>query len=288
MHKPRTKALSAIAAVVALAAPLIATPGAQAAALPVHRLYSTALGDHLFTTNPVEYQNLRKAGWRDEGIAFQSSADGKPAYRLYGNGRHLFTPSIGERDILLRAGWRDEGIAFNYPDGGATVWRVYNPANGDHMITASLGERNALVSAGWNYEGVSFGVADDSWSTLPVYKSIRTGASCNAVDLAGCQRLTDSLRHTDLWLDDTWDKGTSDPADDVHVYGHHRYAGSDWLDNAASKTNAIVLVNGRRYRITGEERDKATQFVNYGTWLSTCKYYGSEQFDHDVRIEPVA
>ncbi|MBR4455175.1 MAG: mannosyl-glycoprotein endo-beta-N-acetylglucosamidase, partial [Solobacterium sp.] len=74
-------------------------------------------GDHHYTGNAKERNNLEAQGWKYEGIAWYSSgSDGVPQYRLYNpnavSGSHHYTASKEERAQLEAAGWKYEGIGF--------------------------------------------------------------------------------------------------------------------------------------------------------------------------------
>lgn len=81
----------------------------------VYRLYNPAVNDHLFTKNQVEYDQLKAAGWNDEGIAFYAPTSGTvKVHRLYDNysRRHHFTADENEYVTLKARGWGDEGVTF--------------------------------------------------------------------------------------------------------------------------------------------------------------------------------
>lgn len=122
----------------------------------VYRLYNKNAGEHFFTANVEEGNNLLSLGWSYEGIAwkFPEGAD-TPVYRLYNPyaGNHFFTTNDTERVILANHGWIDEGIAF-YSGGANSVFRLYN--DGFHMFTAEERERDALKVLGWKSEGTAW------------------------------------------------------------------------------------------------------------------------------------
>ena len=128
----------------------------------MYRLYNPNSGEHFYTASAGERDNLKKVGWRYEGIAWNApSISGTPVYRLYNpnGGDHHYTTSSSERQYLIKVGWRDESIGW-YSDEGKSVpvYRQYNPnaKTGSHNFTTSLDENNYLVKQGWKGEGIAW------------------------------------------------------------------------------------------------------------------------------------
>ncbi|SEO52425.1 hypothetical protein [Denitrobacterium detoxificans] len=143
----------------------IATTKAEVKSAAVYRLYNPNSGEHFFTMSESEYENVKAAGWNDEGVAWQAPLEGAEVYRLYNpnGGDHHFTMSVEERDMLKKLGWNDEGVAFCSADeSGVPVHRLYNPNGlaGNHMFTASQDESDFVKAAGWNYEGIGWYAAN--------------------------------------------------------------------------------------------------------------------------------
>ena len=139
--------------------------------LPVHavdggvdmyRLYNPNSGEHFYTSNASERDNLRRVGWNYEGIGWVAPNYSEyPVYRLYNQygGEHHYTLSVDEKNNLIRLGWKDEGIGWYSanPNDASSIplKREYNPnafAN-NHNYTTSVEEHNYLVSLGWRDEG---------------------------------------------------------------------------------------------------------------------------------------
>lgn len=88
----------------------------------VIRLYNPNSGEHFYTTDYDELDNLLSLGWKLENAAWvavlptESNAELEvnPVYRLYnGNGgEHFFTADENEKNHLVSVGWKCEGIAF--------------------------------------------------------------------------------------------------------------------------------------------------------------------------------
>ncbi len=132
----------------------------------MYRLYNPNSGEHFYTSNVGERNNLISLGWNYEGVGWTApSKSSTPVYRLYNKngGEHHYTASVTERDRLVSLGWNYEGIGWNSDDAqGVPIYRQYNPnafAN-NHNYTASKTENDRLVSYGWRYEGIGwYGVA---------------------------------------------------------------------------------------------------------------------------------
>lgn len=125
----------------------------------VYRVYNLSRHVHHYTKNYSEMQTLTSGGWRYEGVAFETTANGHAVYRLYNpkDGNHLFTCNGREKQKVLSSGWRDEGIAWYVREGASTpVYRSYNPNSRDHVYTASRSERDAISRASWRQEGVAW------------------------------------------------------------------------------------------------------------------------------------
>lgn len=127
----------------------------------IYRVYNPNSGEHHYTSNIGERDNLVKVGWANEGEAWDAPDQGTPVYRLYNpnSGDHHYTLDVGERDNLVKVGWQDEGVAFQSDlKKEVPIYRLYNPhANtGSHHYTYSLAEVNSLKKAGWSDEGIAF------------------------------------------------------------------------------------------------------------------------------------
>ena len=128
----------------------------------VYRLYNPYSGEHFYTTSAYEYEQVQKAGWNGEGVAWSAPAQGgESVYRLYNpyGGDHHYTTSINERDCLMNLGWNYEGIAFyGATEDDSPVARLYNPYSsaGAHLFTMSEFEANAVEQAGWIREGTGW------------------------------------------------------------------------------------------------------------------------------------
>ena len=133
------------------------TQGSQS----MHRLYNPNSGEHFYTASTSERDNLKRLGWRYEGVGWMAPTSGAEVYRLYNpnGGDHHYTMSTSERDGLRKLGWRYEGVGW-YSDASKTtpLYRQYNPnaKSGSHNYTTSKAENNFLVKAGWRGEGIGW------------------------------------------------------------------------------------------------------------------------------------
>lgn len=158
----------------------------------MYRLYNPNSGEHFYTSNSVERNNLIGYGWTYEGIGWTAPKSSKtPVYRLYNPnaGDHHYTTAAAEKDKLNNLGWIYEGIGW-YSDDAKSVplYRQYNPnaLAGSHNFTTSLEENDKLKSYGWIPEGIGwYGVSHTShtWATVEYAdesktNSIRTADFC--------------------------------------------------------------------------------------------------------------
>lgn len=140
---------------------LIGSAHANAATKDMYRLYNPNSGEHFYTANPKERDNVRKAGWIYEGIGWYAPDSGDPVYRLYNPnaGDHHYTKDSKERDHLKKVGWRYEGVGW-YSDKKKTIplYRAYNPnaKAGSHNYTVNKAEQNNLIRVGWRNEGIAW------------------------------------------------------------------------------------------------------------------------------------
>lgn len=148
----------------------------DAGSVEMLRLYNPNTGEHFYTGDEAERDNLTSLGWRYEGSGWVApKRSSQPVYRLYSGTDHHYTTSASERNSLMKAGWADEGIGW-YSDTAETVklYRLYNPNvdpgatwfnSGSHHYTTSEDERDRLVEEGWTYEGVGWGALEGGTST---------------------------------------------------------------------------------------------------------------------------
>lgn len=143
------------------------------------RLYNPNSGEHFYTSNTDERNNVYNHGWRMEGYGWCAPSEStNPVYRMYNPnaGDHHYTLDVNERDVLVTKGWRYEGVGW-YSDDNQTVpvYREYNPnaRTGTHNFTTNMEEHVNLISAGWIDEGVAwyasdYGGSDDYGQPLPI------------------------------------------------------------------------------------------------------------------------
>ena len=132
----------------------------------MHRLYNPNSGEHFYTADVNEKNNLVSVGWKYEGIGWNApETSDKPVYRLYNQngGEHHYTLDASERDFLVSLGWKFEDIGWYSADtDGIPLYRQYNPnafAN-NHNYTADKFENDWLVGLGRKAEGIGwYGVA---------------------------------------------------------------------------------------------------------------------------------
>lgn len=147
----------------------------SASAATLLRVYNPNSGEHHYTANVNERNHLVKAGWRNEGTAWNTPEKGAVVYRLYNPnaGDHHYSTNLNEKNHLVKVGWRYEGIAWQ-SGGSIPVYRLYNPnaKTGTHHYTPIVSEKNNLVQHGWKYEGIGF-YAEKNSPTKPTQPKIR-------------------------------------------------------------------------------------------------------------------
>ena len=131
------------------------------AAKNMHRLYNPNSGEHFYTADTNEKNNILKHGWRYEGIAWTAPDSGNNVYRLYNpnSGEHHYTTGVNEKNHLVKVGWRYEGVGWKSDTyKGQALHRLYNPNGGagSHHYTKDLNERNHLLKVGWRNENIGW------------------------------------------------------------------------------------------------------------------------------------
>lgn len=116
---------------------------AKAAKIAIYRVYNPNSGEHFYTLVAGERDNLKKHGWRYEGIAWKTPKTGQTMYRVFnpnarGAGSHHYTMLVSERNDLVKRGWRNEGIAW-YTAGGSQSVASYILLNAPYINQNSAG-----------------------------------------------------------------------------------------------------------------------------------------------------
>ena len=142
-----------------------ATPAEPVSVVTMWRLYNPNSGEHFYTGNTAERDNLIRLGRHDEHVGWVAPAKSSdPVYRLYNPnaGDHHYTMNAAERDMLVRAGWKYEGIGWYSATasvkGRKPLYRQYNPnaRAGAHNYTLFKAENDHLVRVGWRAEGLAW------------------------------------------------------------------------------------------------------------------------------------
>ncbi|MDH6363359.1 hypothetical protein M2139_000221 [Enterococcus sp. PF1-24] len=131
--------------------------------IPIYRLYNKNSGEHLYTPIESERDNLKKLGWKSEGVAWYAPQASKNAAvaRLYNPnaGDHFYTSDSSEINYLVSVGWSKDALSFaTAGKEDSAVYRLYNPNAhaGAHHYTLSTTERDQLIAVGWKDEGTAF------------------------------------------------------------------------------------------------------------------------------------
>ena len=130
---------------------------AETESVPIYRRYNPGNGEHFYTTNKDEADNLVILhGWHDEGIGWYAPKNktdcGDPVYRFFNPalGIHRYTTDKTEREALLRYGWNAEGVlCYSMKKGGIPVYRLWNPNNEQENYTLYPAEAVMNIRHGW-------------------------------------------------------------------------------------------------------------------------------------------
>lgn len=139
----------------------------------MHRLYNPFTGEHFYTHDLDERDELVSYGWIYENIGWVAPEVSKtPVYRLFNpyTSDHHYTTSSGERSTMVSAGWVDEGVGWYSDDNEAVaLYREFNPYEtiGTHNYTTSKEEHDALVSIGWLGEGIAWYALNPDAPAMP-------------------------------------------------------------------------------------------------------------------------
>jgi len=146
-------------------------PTGNATQVAVYRLYSPVTLEHLYTTDPNEYNTLESyvGTWNAEGQVFSEYSGpatvggvaDEPYYRLYNPSvlQHLWTTDLNEYTVLATEGWNQEGIVgYVFPTAVpamASCTPLYRlRAPNVHVWTTTLNEYDTLQTEGWTGEGI--------------------------------------------------------------------------------------------------------------------------------------
>ena len=200
--------------------------------IDMYRLYNPNSGEHFYTSNTDERDNLRRLGWNYEGIGWVAPSYSEyPVYRLYNQygGEHHYTMSIEEKNNLMRLGWSYEGIGWYSanPNDSASIplKREYNPnafAN-NHNYTTGIDEHNMLISIGWKDEGnawyaIGYGRSD----SLPDISNNTTSSSSSS---SSGNYYTNNNNVCNICVDGTPASGNPDAKGRANAcYGHQGFA----------------------------------------------------------------
>lgn len=164
------------------------------------RLYNPWTGEHLFSENGYEVQNLSENGWNFEQFAWKGEGDAQ-VYRLYNpwgrGGDHHYTTDKTEVENCIKNGWSlDEGagltVSSTQKAGYLPVYRLYNPYEKDHYhhFTTDKNEADARIADGWRYEGIAWYVAPVEMVEEGGTLSPKGAGDSTSTDGAGIYNLT--------------------------------------------------------------------------------------------------
>lgn len=249
----------------------------SSSAVVMYRLYNPNSGEHFYTGNLGERDNLINAGWSYEGIGWTAPAKSDtPVYRLYNPnaGDHHYTMSVEEKDYLVSIGWKYEGIGWYSDDSKSVpIYRQYNPnaVSGSHNYSVNKSENDYLVSLGWREEGIG-------WYGINVYIITQYGDYARATQMF--YTIEDSAKNLVI-IDGGWDYETDAVREVIAKHNNHVNAWIithphpdhvDAFNEIAANPSDIVIdevytVDGNydRYKETATAYD---EFETYETFMS--------------------
>lgn len=245
----------------------------------MYRLYNHNSGEHFYTKDGTEKQNLVNVGWKDEGIGWYAPTEGSPVYRLYNSnaGDHHYTLSKKEKDNLVKVGWKYEGIGWYSADTttGEKLYRAYNPnaRAGSHNYTRSWEEQSSLIKVGWKDEGIAWYGIKQANPTITGVSDTVLNQTTESIDSLKGVKATDFLGKTL--------KVTVSGEINYKVAGTYTltYTAVDSYGNKATKTRKVTLNAVANPTITGIknlEFKKSSNNFNYDSGVKATDYSGQE------------
>ena len=167
------------------------TPTPPANSVQMYRVYNPNSGEHFYTQNVAEKNNLVSKGWKYEGIGWNGPTSGNPVYRLYNPnaGDHHYTLHAYEKDNLIKKGWRYEGISWYSLGGAQPIAPVERTLNVPYVsqyvpVFSPWGCAGASMTMLLRYKGktVDLKYVQDN---LPMYPNDKGGQKGNVYTGAG-------------------------------------------------------------------------------------------------------
>ena len=148
-------------------------PVTPTALTPVYRFYNAVNGEHFYTDNSLERDNVIATlpVLQYEGPVFQvyaaQTATASPVYRFFNHndGTHFYTISAAERDNVIATlpAFDYEGTAWYAQtaadgSGDTPLYRFFDTVYGTHFYTMSAAERDYVLASipVLRYEGVAY------------------------------------------------------------------------------------------------------------------------------------
>ena len=245
----------------------------------MYRLYNHNSGEHFYTKDGTEKQNLVNVGWKYEGIGWYAPTEGSPVYRLYNSnaGDHHYTLSKKEKDNLVKVGWKYEGIGWYSADTttGEKLYRAYNPnaRAGSHNYTRSWEEQSSLIKVGWKDEGIAWYGIKQANPTITGVTDTVLNQTTESIDSLKGVKATDFLGTTL--------KVTVSGEINYKVAGTYTltYTAVDSYGNKATKTRKVTVNAVANPTITGIknlEFKKSSNNFNYDSGVKATDYSGQE------------
>lgn len=279
---------------------IVFSAGILLGAMPVHasdetvtvyRLYNRNTGEHLYTVNSAEKDNLKAAGWADEGIGWYGCTSGDPVYRLYNpnvrGGDHYYTVNKAEADGLTARGWRMDngGKPAFYSAGDVNLYVAYNPnaSSGAHNYTTSDSEQSSLLSSGWKYGAVAWKVAAPGKTNQTINTNTSGATAGQRAALAKAKDYLDFMAYSYQGLIDQLSSpyGEGMSLSDATYAADH--CGADWNEQAVRSAKSYLKYGSFSYQ--GLIDQLASEYG--GKFTAEQAKYGADHSGGDWNSEAV-
>ena len=247
----------------------------------VYRLYNKNSGEHFYTLSVGERDSVVKAGWTDEGVAYDASvkasdSDAVPVYRVFNpnapadNSSHHYTCNAAEAQNLVSHGWRFEGVGFYvFPadrKNGMTVYREYNKNDGGHNYTTNKEEHDFLMKAGWADENTAWKVKDvREVGTQKELEAVLATTSLTDLKIATNKKVELSIPEEDYSLVDLIvdaPKASITNAGEFRSIDLRSIAADTWTE--CGNNNNIVVNNSNRVHIIVDTLNRLSSLIFAG------------------------
>lgn len=139
----------------------VLSPGMEADAKTITRLYNPLTGEHLYSSDQYEVRVLMGKGWQNEGSPGKGGGD-VPVFRLYNKvtGEHLYSADVNEcKTLTKQRNWRYDSqtpVFYAFSSGRYPMYRLTNgrvAAIASHHYSSDASECRVLTTMkGWIFD----------------------------------------------------------------------------------------------------------------------------------------